>query len=135
MIRKMADMRLQERPNVCGGDGVLHARHLVEASESAGKASLCCVMTIDPGCSIGPHPHGPDAEMYYILEGELEGKENDQVVTLCAGDVMFTSFGDVHSVRNVTGCSDETGGISGIIQQYGRNRDGFVENSSHFCQP
>ena len=42
------------------------------------------------------------AEMYYILEGELEGKENDQVVTLCAGDVMFTSFGDVHSVRNVT---------------------------------
>lgn len=84
MIRKMADMRLQERPNVCGGDGVLHARHLVEASESAGKASLCCVMTIDPPCSIGPHPHGPDAEMYYILEGELEGKENDQVVTLCS---------------------------------------------------
>lgn len=40
--------------------------------------------------------------MYYILEGELEGKEKDQVVTLCAGDVMFTSFGDVHSVRNVT---------------------------------
>ena len=102
MIRKMADMRLQERPNVCGGDGVLHARHLVEASESAGKASLCCVMTIDPGCSIGRHPRGPDAEMYYSPEGELEGKENDQVVTLCAGDVMFTSFGDVHSVRNVT---------------------------------
>ena len=102
MIRKMADMRLQERPNICGGDGVIHARHLVEASESAGKASTCSVMTIDPGCSIGPHPHGPDAELYYILEGELEGKENDQVVTLCPGDVMFTSFGDVHSVRNVT---------------------------------
>ena len=102
MFRKMSEMRLQERPNVCGGDGVLHARHLVEAGESAGKASLCCVMTIDPGCSIGPHPHGPDAEMYYILEGELEGRENDVVNTLRAGDVMFTSFGDVHSVRNVT---------------------------------
>lgn len=102
MIRKVSEMRLQERPNVCSGDGVIHTLHMVEASESAGKASLCAVMTIDPGCSIGPHPHGPDAEIYYILEGELEGKENDQVVTLCPGDVMFTSFGDVHSVRNLT---------------------------------
>ena len=58
MIRKMADMRLQERPNICGGDGVIHARHLVEASESAGKASMCSVMTIDPGCSIGPRAGG-----------------------------------------------------------------------------
>jgi len=102
MIRKVNERRLQERPNIAGGEGVIHAYHLVEADESAGKARLCAVMTIDPGCTIGAHPHGPDAELYYILEGELEGTENGKTVTMVPGDVMYTSFGDVHSVRNVS---------------------------------
>ena len=102
MFRKSSDMRLQERPNICGGEGVIHAQHLLEADETAGKARMVAIMTIDPGCTFGAHPHGPDAEMYFILEGELEGTENGNVYTMRAGDVMFTANGDVHAVRNLT---------------------------------
>ena len=92
------------RRDVCvqRGEGLIHIKELTNPEQLRGHGKLFNHLVIDPGCSIGPHPHGPDAELYYILEGELEGKENDQVVTLCPGDVMFTSFGDVHSVRNVT---------------------------------
>ncbi|NCB04882.1 MAG: cupin domain-containing protein [Clostridia bacterium] len=103
MIRKWEDTRLQEKPNLRGGDGVIHTRHLVEADEMFGKGMLCSVMTIDPGASIGEHPHGPDAELYYIIEGELSVRDNGaQAVVMRAGDAMWTCNGETHSVRNET---------------------------------
>lgn len=103
MIRKAKDMRLQERQNLRGGDGVIHTLHLVEATEMFGKGILCSVMTVDPGASIGEHPHGPDAELYYMLEGELCVRDNGaEPVVMQVGDAMWTGNGETHSVRNET---------------------------------
>ena len=98
----LKDQLEEVRPRMAGGEGECTVHHILPADCAYGSGRLFAVNTLQPGNSIGYHKHQGEYEVYYILEGELEGKENDQVVTLCPGDVMFTSFGDVHSVRNVT---------------------------------
>lgn len=102
MIRRKDERRLEERPNIRGGDGVIHSSHLLEKEELLGKATLCTVFTLDPGCSIGYHAHDPEAEFFYILEGELEANDNGTMTRLHPGDVMYTGGGATHSVRNDT---------------------------------
>ena len=100
MIRKKEDMRLQKRENLRGGVGAIDTHHILESEEFCAKGTLCSVMTFEPGCSIGEHPHGPDAEIYYILEGELIVTDQGVEHTLHVGDVMYTTNGEIHSVRN-----------------------------------
>lgn len=102
MIRRKEQMSTQDRPNLRGGDGVIKAYNLLEPADLAGKANLCAIMTVEPGCSIGEHAHGPDAEIYYMLEGELEAWDNGEKTVLHPGDAMFTHGGKTHSVRNTT---------------------------------
>lgn len=102
MIRRKEQMRTSEKPNLRGGEGVIHAYDLLEAPEMREKLKLCSILTIEPGCSIGEHPHGPDAEFYYLLEGELEVTDNGEKTTFHPGDAMFTACGETHSARNNT---------------------------------
>ena len=102
MIRRKEDMRVQERANIRGGNGVIQTLHLLEPEEFAAKGTLCSIMTFEPGYSIGVHPHGPDGEIYYVLEGELEATEQGVTTVLRQGDVMFTTNGDTHSICNKT---------------------------------
>ena len=103
MIRRKGDMRLESRHNIRGGDGVVDVVHLLEKADTNDKLRLCSVMTILPGCSMGEHPHhAPEAEIYYILEGELWASYNGVETTLREGDAMYTTNSGVHSVRNVT---------------------------------
>ena len=89
MIRRKEQMTTTDRPNLRGGDGVIRAYNLLEPQELCGKANLCAIMTVEPGCSIGEHPHGPDAELYYMLEGTLEAwddgkKPSSTLATPCS---------------------------------------------------
>ena len=112
MIRRKEDIRLQERPNIRGGEGVIHTYHLLEPEELRGHGTLCSVMLIEPGSSLGKHPHGPDGEIYILLEGELTVDDNGAVSTMKAGDTMFTTDNEYHSVRND---SDTTAKLIAIV--------------------
>lgn len=100
MIKRAAEMRTELRPNLKGGVGDINMTYLVEKEESLGKMNVCGILTVNPGCTIGLHPHGPDAELYYILEGDLVCTDNGVDSALHAGDSMFTSGGETHSVEN-----------------------------------
>lgn len=102
MIRRKEQMTTTDRPNLRGGDGVIRAYNLLEPQELCGKANLCAIMTVEPGCSIGEHPHGPDAELYYMLEGTLEAWDDGEKIVLNPGDAMFTAQDKTHAVRNVS---------------------------------
>ena len=67
-----------------------------------GRARLCSVITVEPGCSIGAHAHDPDFEIYYVLEGELKMDDNGTERVLRAGDAMLTKNGESHDVENRT---------------------------------
>ncbi len=100
MIKHRNEMRVEMRDRIRGGEGTLHCVNLLEKTELSGKANYCAFMTLEPGQSIGVHPHGPDAEIYYLLEGSLEATDNGLETSFSAGDVMFTCNGDTHSIRN-----------------------------------
>ena len=76
---------------------------ILTPAEMLDKARMFNVITLPVGSRIKEHIHQPDAEIYYILEGEVEVTDNDRKEVLHAGDVVFTGNGGRHSVYN---CSD-----------------------------
>ena len=92
--------RREIRGAMRGGSGEIQLEHLFEKEETLGKLNLCARLTILPGCSIGLHPHGPDAEFVYVLSGEVTVDDNGVQRLLHAGDCTFTGGGAVHSVAN-----------------------------------
>ena len=89
--------------NLRGGKGDLCKEDIFLATESFGKFRLCAAITIPDGCSIGEHSHGPDAEIYYVLSGNLQITDDGITRNLSPGDAVFTGDGASHSVANVSG--------------------------------
>ena len=89
--------------NLRGGKGDLCKEDIFLATESLDKFRLCATITIPDGCSIGEHSHGPDAEIYYVLSGNLQVTDNGITKELSPGDAVFTGGGTSHSVVNVSG--------------------------------
>ena len=58
------------------------------------------MFTIEPGRTIGLHSHDTNAEVYYVLEGEMVVVQDGEEHLVRAGDVVFTADGHSHSVEN-----------------------------------
>ena len=102
MIVKKEDQRIQIRDHVRGGAGTLENRHILAPDGMLGKCTLFTEFFFDPGDGIGPHPHGPDAEIYYVLEGSLTVTEDGAESLLEPGDAALCVPGCTHSVENRT---------------------------------
>lgn len=101
MHRTKKELRVDVRENLRGGEGSVTLKHLLEKEESCGKMNLCAILRIEPGASVGLHPHDPDAELYYLLKGKLLVTDNEEEYEMKKGDMMYTCNGGTHSVRNV----------------------------------
>ena len=100
MLKRKSDRLLENRANVRGGNGTMEFLHLFSKEEMLGKADICVTLTIHPGDSIGEHAHGPEAEIYYLLKGQLEVSDNGKILTMNEGDALFTGNGDTHCFVN-----------------------------------
>ncbi len=100
MIKKSRDMRVEMRDRLRGGIGTLKCTHLMEKEESYNKLRMAAVFEIEPGQSIGLHPHHQEAEFYYLIAGTLVVNDNGVDKTLEAGDIMYTGNGESHGVVN-----------------------------------
>ncbi len=112
MIKTKEEMRNETRENVRGGIGALQFINVFEPDETFEKCRMCSVVTFEPGMSIGEHPHGPDAEMYFILEGELTVVDNGVTKILKEGEAAITGGGNSHSVANR---SDKTAKMLAVV--------------------
>ena len=102
MIVKSGQFR-EEKRVIAEGKGEIILRHKFEREQLFGKSRLIAEIVIRPGYSIGMHPHDPDAEIYYMLSGELVSVSADGTEEpFLPGDTMLTGGGDKHSVRNDT---------------------------------
>lgn len=102
MIKTKEEMRLGSVTGLRGGIGELYQQHVLEKAETGGRTDLFCIFTIEPGRTIGLHTHDTNAEVYYVLEGEIEVNQNGELHTVREGGVVFTSDGESHSVANHT---------------------------------
>jgi len=53
--------------------------------------------TAEPGNEPPPHLHELENETLYILEGEIEAYQGDDVLRLVPGDCLFTPIGEPHA--------------------------------------
>lgn len=102
MLKRKAEMEHEWKQGIWGGKGTLDLCKVFTPEELGGRANCFNVVTLQPGDSIGLHSHVTDAEVYYVLSGELTVDDNGTEVQLKAGDAVFTADGDVHSAENRT---------------------------------
>lgn len=107
MIRRVDDQRIQMRENVCEGKGFVQMQHLLESSDMGGKASFCAKMVVEPGSSLGNHQHVENAEIYYVLKGEVVSGTPEHEKVMKEGDISFTGNGECHFLENRSNTSAE----------------------------
>jgi quercetin dioxygenase-like cupin family protein len=74
--------------------------HIFKQDELKGKARLIAKIKLEPGCSIGPHEHVDEEEIFYILKGTATADDNGQTSRLNPGDALLTGGGAMHSISN-----------------------------------
>ena len=82
------------------GKGTCHVKHLTDKEGLYGHGRMFAHVTVDPGCSIGDHPHNGETEFYYILKGEAVFNDNGTEKMVRAGDICATGYGEVHGLEN-----------------------------------
>jgi mannose-6-phosphate isomerase-like protein (cupin superfamily) len=90
------------KSNAFGGNGDIDIKVLATADEMYKGARLFNHVTLNPGCSLGYHPHEHETEFYYILKGEAVFNDNGTEVVLHPGDLGATGYGQCHSLENRT---------------------------------
>lgn len=102
MIHKNKDMLRKVISNVRGGEGSPEFVHLFSEEDLGGRMSFLSVVTLQPGESVGCHPHDTNGEVYYVLSGSVMVIEDGKETILSAGDAEFCADGHSHGVCNHT---------------------------------
>lgn len=103
MFQMKDDMQTAVKHNIRGGEGSPSFCYLFSAEQLGNRAEMMAVITLQPGESVGVHPHETNGEAYYILEGAATVTEDGESRELHAGDAEFCADGHTHSIRNHTG--------------------------------
>ncbi len=116
MIRHNGEYRLEERTKMRGGKGTVRIEHFWEAeNEMRSSTRMFARLTLEPGCSIGFHPHDAEEEVFVIVRGRAEADDNGETVELGAGDTILTGNGAGHAIRCI---SDEPLELVAVITTY-----------------
>ena len=102
MFHLKHNMPVEIKSNLRGGVGDLQFRHLFSGEELGGRADLFAVVTLQPGQSIGEHPHAGNGEAYLVLTGAVTVTEDGESRVLNPGDAEFCADGHTHSILNHT---------------------------------
>lgn len=103
MIKYKKDIAMTVVENSGNIEGRISKDIILTPEEMLDKALMFNVITLPSGSKIKEHSHQPDAEIYYMLEGEAIVTDNDTQAVIHAGDVVFTGNGDRHSITNKSG--------------------------------
>ena len=96
----MAKREIERVESMGGGSGHVLIERLLDEKELNGKCRMYAKVTLEPGCSIGYHPHHGESETYYILSGIGEYNDNSILRSVEPGDVTFTPDGWGHGMEN-----------------------------------
>lgn len=100
MIKRAEEMVKEIKEQMRGGKGSVEITHIFKQGEFKGKARLCAKITLNPGCSIGSHPHENEEEIFYFIKGKGMVDDNGTKIQVTAGDASITGGGEIHSVEN-----------------------------------
>ena len=100
MFKRKSAMRRETKERLREGNGVTVFEHVLEKTELLGNCRLFAKITLEPGASIGYHPHEEEEEVYYILSGVATINTNGETQTVYPGEATYAGNGDGHSIAN-----------------------------------
>lgn len=100
MKRTESEMMREIKDRMRGGEGQVEIVHLFAQEELKGRCRLVARLTLMPGCSIGPHVHEAEEEIFYIMSGTAAADDNGTAVRLEPGDTLKTGGGESHAIAN-----------------------------------
>ncbi len=102
MFRSAADMQTADCEKCHDGVGITHVRFVMGEGDSDAGVRFMHDDTLDPGATIGEHPHEGSEEIYFLVEGcgvmILDGRE----YPMGPGDVCLCKSGHSHGLRNTS---------------------------------
>ena len=99
MVLHRKDMKTDVMEKMRDGEGSTRLTHLVDTSKEK-HTRLLAEVILEPGCSIGNHPHINETEYYFIISGTGTVDDDGKEVTVNAGDSVITGNGASHSIKN-----------------------------------
>ena len=93
MFKAYEMMETAVKHNAQGGEGSPKFRYLFSAEELGNRAEMMAVITLEPGESVGVHPHTSNGEAYFILEGGATMTEDGETRILGVGEPSNQSIG------------------------------------------
>ena len=114
MIKRKEEMNKTVKVNMRGGDGQAVITDVINKGEYDGHSRLVATIRLEPGCSIGPHVHENEEEIFYIISGTATYYDDGKTEILNAGDSCICKNGQTHSIANRT--EDETLLLFAVIQ-------------------
>ena len=100
MIRRKEECRNEIREHMRGGDGQVFITNLFEKEELLGKSRMLSILTLEPGCGVGLHPHENEQEYFCVLSGDPVYYDDDEEIQLHEGDVTICEDGHSHAIAN-----------------------------------
>lgn len=99
MVIHRNEMKVEEKERMRDGEGTTRLTYLLDAS-SEKNARMFAEVTLNPGCSVGYHPHDSETEYYFIISGSGTVNDDGKEVQVKQGDSMITGNGASHSIKN-----------------------------------
>jgi len=101
LIIKKQDATKVVSENPRGGKGIMNNLRYLGNEEITNNLQGFYLNSLEVGAEIGEHAHIKDEEFYYILEGRGIVKDNGVEKEVGAGDLIYTSSGETHSLENI----------------------------------
>lgn len=100
MIRRLEEQSTEVREKVCEGVGKVRVRNIFEPGELE-HVRLLNHIVVEPGATFGVHTHHQEAEIYYVLKGQLVTGEAGGRYELHPGDTTCIGDNSFHYLENV----------------------------------
>jgi len=99
MLKRAKELPQAPKEKIRGGVGKALAVDYLSPDEMAGVLAASRI-TLEPGASIGEHPHPETEELYLVLEGTGTGFLEGEAFEVGPGDAWVCKAGQTHGLQN-----------------------------------
>lgn len=99
LIRGPKNVLMEEAESSHGGVGAYRVRTLM-TKEFSSALKYIRELRLEPGSSIGRHPHIGDEEIYYVISGSGTMLVDGETADIHQGDAVLTKSGSSHGLSN-----------------------------------
>lgn len=101
MKKRIEELAVQPKESIRGGRGRATSVDYLGPGEMAGVLAASKII-LEPGASVGEHPHPETEELYLILEGRGIGCLDGEEFEVGPGDAWVCRAGQTHGLQNGT---------------------------------